>query len=51
MIQEAFILGEEALITTLNLNIASGKMAQRSLRADFLPDWWEAGMECVGDLD
>jgi len=51
LIQEAPIMREAVLIETLDLGRANGNTARQSLRADFLRDWWQHGMEQVQDLD
>lgn len=51
LIQEASIFEEEVLIETLDLTRATGRTAEQSLRAQFLREWWEDGMERVAGAE
>jgi predicted amidohydrolase len=45
--REASILGEEMIIADLDVSRATGSTALKSLRADFLKEWWQEGMEKI----
>ncbi len=47
LLKEASIMGEDVLIEVLDLNKSTGNLAKKSLRAEFLKDWWEVGMEKI----
>ena len=44
LLKEASMMGEDVLIEVLDLNKSTGNLAKKSLRADFLKDWWENGL-------
>lgn len=47
LLREATIFGEDVLIETLDLDRATGKLAQLSVDRGPLGNWWRAGMERV----
>jgi predicted amidohydrolase len=47
LMKEASIMGEEVLIGVLDLRKSTGNLAKKSLRAKFLQDWWENGLEKI----
>ena len=49
MLKEASIMGEDVLIEKLDLTKATGETAMKSLRAKFLEEWWENGLEKIED--
>jgi predicted amidohydrolase len=44
ILKEASIMGEDVLIEVLDLGKSTGELANKSLRAKFLKDWWENGL-------
>jgi hypothetical protein len=38
------MMGEDVLIEVLDLNRSTGNLAKKSLKANFLRDWWEHGL-------
>jgi predicted amidohydrolase len=47
LLSEASIIGEDVLIEVLDLTKSTGTLAKKSLRAEFLKDWWEDGLEKI----
>jgi len=47
ILKEASIMGEDVLIEVLDLGKSNRERANKSLRAKFLKDWWEYGMEKI----
>ncbi|MCK4856099.1 MAG: carbon-nitrogen hydrolase family protein, partial [Bacteroidales bacterium] len=50
MLKEASIMGEDVLIEVLDLGTSTGEMANKSLRAKFLKEWWENGLGKIEDF-
>jgi predicted amidohydrolase len=44
LLKEASIMGEDVLIEVLDLGKSTGRLANKSLRAKFLKEWWEDGL-------
>ncbi len=47
IVKEASVFGEDTVIATLNLDDASGRMAEKSVSRGPLGDWWQAGVRRV----
>ena len=47
LLQEASMMGEDVLIEVLDLSKSTGGLAKKSLRAKFLKEWWEDGLEKI----
>ncbi len=47
LLKEASMMGEDILIEVLDLSRSTGGLAKKSLRAKFLEDWWENGLEKI----
>ena len=41
------MMGEDVLIEVLDLSKSTGGLAKKSLRAKFLKEWWEDGLEKI----
>ncbi len=50
LLQEASMMGEDVLIEVLDLSKSTGGLAKKSLRAKFLKEWWEDGLEKIEGL-
>jgi len=47
LLQEASMMGEDIIIEVLDLGRSTGGLAKKSLRAEFLKDWWENGLSKI----
>ena len=47
ILKEASMMGEDVLIEVLDLSESTGNTARNSLRAGFLQEWWENGLEKI----
>jgi predicted amidohydrolase len=51
IIEEASIFGDEVIAATLDINLATGHLAQKSIDRGPLGDWWRAGVARVRVID
>jgi predicted amidohydrolase len=51
IIEEASIFGEDVLTTTLDLELATGRLARQSSERGPLGDWWRSGVAHVRVID
>ena len=47
ILREASMMGEDVLLEVLDLGRSTGRLANKSLRAKFLKDWWENGLRKI----